>query len=651
MLISKVIARKHPTLVIAWVFIALSAAISGFVLSNGLLRPLFTEDLWQHLKLGEMIVQQQELPQQELLLFTSDPDQPPIYHEWLFQVSVFACSEAVGLYGMRVVHFFLGCLALFTMAFWLRESGMSRAAASVILILTCVFAFQRLFQFRPHLVSIMLFFLLLGLVFRHLEHASVGFVWLSGCIGLIWANMHSLAPIIFPFWFFTLLIAIALKKVTKFGSELDVKGQVAALTGCFVGMLINPLGPKFFAFFFIHDANNDLKKVVDEWGHFNPLVPGVYYPQTSWVVRALFLLMAGLALILTIKQMRLIVKSIHTENSCDEQPRPHLAILAGLSLLSLAVMVFAARFLWLAPIPMAFIALHLVSLRWRWAALGGSVCLAASSYAHQQILSQTGFLFPLDTGFRRQYFLHWSYDRIKFHAPAMEFLKMTQIHGNLYNPYSLGGFLGYHLAPESRCFVDGRFDRYSSVVDADHNHIRMVTRDFRALLEKYPIDILFLPLDGEHFRLHVALKRLAWPVIYHDFQTILYARPQRISEIDMARISAYAGKQHGIDRRFQNPSSWVAHQMRSLRESMGGELLQDPSRIDIASPESWRHTIRFLLRHHLHEEAGTWLRRAQQHGVLLPDLWRQFNLDMTAIRDVSRKLEYEPSLPSAPHFP
>ena len=66
--------------------------------------PLYTEDLWWHLKAGQMYFTEGPWPQSDWMLHTASDD-APIQHEWLFGVSVYALERLLGFQATQEFYF------------------------------------------------------------------------------------------------------------------------------------------------------------------------------------------------------------------------------------------------------------------------------------------------------------------------------------------------------------------------------------------------------------------------------------------------------------------------------------------------------------------------------------------------------------------
>jgi hypothetical protein len=94
------------------------------------------------------------------------------------------------------------------------------------------------------------------------------------------------------------------------------------------------------------------------------------------------------------------------------------------------------------------------------------------------------------------------YYKPTFYKPKylVEYYKEQGYHGNIFNDYNLGGYLIYHLYPQSKVYIDGRtailynfafFERHFALLS---NEIRLTEED-----EKYDIDYLIILNNSDFF--------------------------------------------------------------------------------------------------------------------------------------------------------
>lgn len=126
------------------------AVLAAVLVAAG--QPLFTEDAWWYLSMGEAYLAHGPWLDADPLLHTAQG--PPAPAAWLFALALAAIEHAAGFTGLRLAHVLLvaGIFALAWRA--LRRASGSARFASLGTALFAALSAYRLFQLRPHLVSI-----------------------------------------------------------------------------------------------------------------------------------------------------------------------------------------------------------------------------------------------------------------------------------------------------------------------------------------------------------------------------------------------------------------------------------------------------------------------------------------------------------------
>ncbi len=483
-------------------------------------QPVRTDDTFWHLRIGQIISSERTLPVVERVLYTSG-DIKPMYHEWLFQVIISFFDKVFGIYSLRFFTLFMYFLILWVI--W-SLSGLFLKFKYIlrILILTgfTVFAYQRIIQLRPELFSIFFFYLLLYIIltlknsYFYLKMFGVFF------ISLIWANIHSLAPLIYLFWGLNILSLIFCSYVYKFNSyEINLKQNIIAFMISFSGMLINPMGFKLFYFYFKGNSINPYKNVIDEWGTFDFNLSADFLPLSSpvavigYFVICIFVSYYFVGKICRMKNNR----DYEIQNITSNKEEPHLIVnLLFISLSALAaifIIRYAVRFVWLIPIPLIFIfSQNIFKQKTILKSILG-LFIVLCSVIHFILPGTVIYHFPIINKKLMQDYFVWPYDKVKYCNDAVSFLKQEKIKGRIYNPYYMGGFLGYNLYPDVKIFIDGRFEHYTEEVNRDYYLIMNPSTDFFDLLKKYKIEIFFVPKEPEwekllSFLIHAKFKRI-----------------------------------------------------------------------------------------------------------------------------------------------
>jgi len=269
-------------------------------------RPLDTSDMWWHLKMGEVYLDQGLWPDADPLLHTAHAD-APVQHEWLFGVALHAIAQVSGFYGLRVVHA-LAVLAIvcFGFALFRRRADPGRgglACACLALSLFVTLSWWRLFQLRPDLLSIAATLLLYALLLAAPEPPSRRRVAAAAALMLVWANAHSLFALglaLLVAALLGLLLQALLERwrcpvsrdVARAGPRARRLGE--ALAFGILTSLLNPRGVDQHLTFLTSTSETGIWSVRDEWTHFDPLHFGHYaagsVSYASWLAADALLL-------------------------------------------------------------------------------------------------------------------------------------------------------------------------------------------------------------------------------------------------------------------------------------------------------------------------------------------------------------------------
>jgi hypothetical protein len=465
-------------------------------------RPLATDDLWWHMKLGEVYARQGPWIPEDPLYHTTH-GQPTVPHEWLFQVAVHGLERALGFQGLRVVH----VLSVAGIALWaLRIFRCAAGAFAPAALATLVFlelSWFRLFQFRPDLVSVLALLALYELLLGREQPAGRGRIALAGAVVLLWVNMHSLFTIGLAL-LLAALMGVGLRRVLMRVATGASEGRAAdaalarslalALAVACLASLVNPRGIHAHALFFVESASGDIWQLKDDFLPWNPFWPAADNRALTPLCWALadalllaFLWVAGSGLLRVVRE-----RSAAAVRDLD-------TVQLGLSAASFVAMLVTVRFHWMALLPLVYLSRAvrrravaqpqtLIPTAWATAAAGLGLALAfpagirADSYAREVAMEADGYWSP--------------YLDERYCGAGVRFLADAGIQGRLFHPFNMGGFLGFWLAPDLRTFIDGRMDHYPSEVLSDYLKIRHASQAGAArllaqLLDKWEVDVFF----------------------------------------------------------------------------------------------------------------------------------------------------------------
>jgi hypothetical protein len=521
--------------------------------------PLYTEDMWWHLKAGEMYATEGLWPDADWMLHTAHAD-APVQHEWLFGWLLYQLHGLVGFQGLRVFHALMVGIILWVAYTSFRRVSPWAVAACFATCAFALFAWFRLFQLRPDLVSILAALLVYRLLLEGDE--SPGWMRVAGYVAIIvaWVNFHSLFLLGVNLVIAALMGVVLGMLLERFlvsphsrdpqRAENNRRRAVQLAGAVVIGLvaaLLNPRGIEQHLTFVTSTESTAVWHITDEWSHFNPFVPGANHPTVSllrWVAADVMLVMflvAAAAGFLRVLRSR-------TLAAVDEfQP-----VRFGLALASVVAMLISIRFMWMSVFPLLYL-LHTVnwiglatgrparSVAWALALASVALCAWFSvGYGFANLVSR----FATDP----TEYLSRAYGTHKFHVEGVRLLEESGVEGNLFNAYYMGGFLGYWLTPRLQTFVDSRTEHYDSDVYLDYSAATELLgvrpgESFLDVLDRHDVNVFFgvgFPGWWHVVNTTTHLENMpGWLLVSRSFRHGIYLRDDDRNRANIARIATY----------------------------------------------------------------------------------------------------------------
>ncbi len=510
-------------------------------------RPIYTDDLWWHLGLGEAFASSGPWLDADPMLFTAPG--PPAPAAWLFDVGAFALLRVGGFTGLRIAHG-IAVAGILALAWWLlrRASGSPRVASLATGAFIALSAY-RLFQFRPHLFTIFATLLLYAIAVEPGKAPSAWRVAAAAGLCALWANVHA-SFVLGPGLLAAAAAGAALAAIRSSGSEVlgaraRARRLAAAAALALLASLANPRGAAALAPYLSSGAATpELTRVSDEWLPFDPFrMPFPDSPPTplAWL---LVWLLAGLVAWIAWRAVR-------TGRNDPALATPDLALVAMAGASGVA-MLTAVRFLWLGIFPLLLVASTARSRvaiapprpRQGRTALAGLLLVPAFVAAGDWKLISRGIPWQR-SGYAEPYSTR------KYYGHAVWFLQDAGVSGNAFNDYFMGGFLGFWLAPELREFVNGSLNVPPGLLDA-YRALRerrglAPGEDFAALLDRYRIDVFLgigLPSVQSPNRPRFYTTSHfddveGWLPVFRNLRSGVYLRRNERNRENLRRIAAY----------------------------------------------------------------------------------------------------------------
>lgn len=386
--------------------------------------PVASEDIWWHLKAGELIWSLRAIPDADVFVHTVPAGTPWHSTQWVFQLLWYVLHELTGWNGLIVVRMGIA-MAFVAMGWaWLRSEGWSKAA-SFFACLVFHFLARNRFNDRPEMISFLCFGAQMWLlsVPRGRFAARVA---AFAAIQLLWANSHSsvvlgiAAPAAKAFAMLAeRLLRRALGRPSPSDAELALQAREAAILAAVAAFLapVSPCGLGIYTFGWEESQKKDI----------NEFQPGWSVGWKNIVGVATLVCTIGAVRIRGVNQwwMRLMLAMALVEFSGMVRFMPYWAIMT-LPLMAAAVEAPARSGKWRRWSNLAWRALLAVAIAW--VAIGTFIV-------------------------KRDQLLRWGVDETGWPKAAADFVIREDLRGKLFNKFNDGGYLVWRLVPDRKIFA------------------------------------------------------------------------------------------------------------------------------------------------------------------------------------------------------
>ncbi len=520
-------------------------------------QPIWTDDIWWHLALGESYLSQGPWLTHDPLLFTALGPPPP--SSWLMDAGLRATWNQFGFGGLRIVH--VGIVIAIMAIVWasLRRASQSLVIASVGTSMLAMLSAYRLVQLRPHLGTIAAALLLHWILFTKPELPSWKRVFAAVALMGVWANLHPAYPIgpaLVAAASAGLFLSSLLADQGDGNGNGEASGIVLRARAMRLGWVflfgigatfIHPSGVDgYVRAFSAGTGSESVAIVVDEWNRIQLLTwPTATLPPSrlNWVC-AWFLISAVPFAAARMGWARW--QSDQSEGASDNSTDPVTIVLA---VTGLGAMLLATRFVWMAFWPVLLLATTTGSaIRTRRLSLTlalVSISLVAGFYRWGDWPMVTRGLPPTLTDFRTPYAAG------KYHAHAVSFMRATKLEGNLFGRYAEGGFQAFWLGPAIRTATNGSLNMSNEALTASFAiRERMGTAakpHFTDALDELGVDLFLgtgLPMQTRPGRppsystIHLE-DTPGWILVFRNLDSALYMRNDARNESNLEKVADY----------------------------------------------------------------------------------------------------------------
>jgi hypothetical protein len=445
-------------------------------------------DVWWHIRTGELIVAHRAIPRADPFSFTCH-GRPWFTHEWLSEVAIYEVFAHFGFIGLMLMEAVL-VSALFGVLYVLVRGRLDHQPSGLAITALCGLAGWQLWSPRPQLFT----YLLLGLLILLLQRRSQSrHVWLAVPMFLLWSNLHG--AWIFGFAVITLFLAEEGMRAYRTGHRRIARRDAAIWLCSLAAVMIGP---------------SPLQKLTYPMQYFTGAIPTAQ------------------------------VTEFHSPNFRDPSALPF-----ELLIIALVLLLYLGR----RPMPLAQwillgLTFHLSLSSVRHIPLFAIIAAPAAAMQVQAIVERRGTTTRRDLRESRAFNLillmlipalliaripkvndeDHCVERGLFPSGACRYLsEHPRIgRGRLLNTYNWGGYLIFRLCPKYLVSVDGRADVHRRHMMRDYDDLEKLSPNWRSTLTKLNPDVILWPSNKP---LAVILRGdPGWRVIYQDDVALVFAR-------------------------------------------------------------------------------------------------------------------------------
>lgn len=247
--------------------------------AKALAERLGENDLWWHLRAGEIVVAERGLPAGDPFSYTS-PGAPWVVQHWLGEVLLHAIESLAGLRGV-VVWRAVMLLAIYGLLAGMFRRDAGRGWPASITFALAAAAGSRGWVERPSLFSLLMFVLVL----RSIRGSRP---WLAVPATAVWANLHGMVIMGLGL---VALVAAAEWASVALGHEASNRARARKVSlvalGCVVAALVNPYGPRLLTYAF--ELVGAVQSTAAEWASpdFHETIPLLFLVLAAVCVVAL----------------------------------------------------------------------------------------------------------------------------------------------------------------------------------------------------------------------------------------------------------------------------------------------------------------------------------------------------------------------------
>jgi hypothetical protein len=463
-------------------------------------------DIFIQMRVAKDILAQRAIPTTDIYS-ASAAGRLFIAHEWLSGMVFLVLSQLHHGLGLTLLQVAIGLSCALLMYFSIPRQERTRPMTIPLLAL-CLYAMLVRIAVRPHLFTC---FFLTALIWG-LEHwrrsRDVRYlVWLPFA-QVIWVNLHGEAPVGPAILTLVTLVAASTLRWPSWRptgeppfTHRDLKHLIIVTAICWLALLVNPYGPKLFAYSFrIATTGAYYKPFINEW---LPIFGHHYgHLYVLWAYSAVLALLWILLL-------------------TDLRRRPLLEI--ALALFATCLSLSSRRFVVYVPIIGFPIISRLLSQALRRFTAVATLHRPLAAVALMAGLVMSTLAYGYGVSDDQHSVLGWGFGGEIPYA-EVRFIKQAGLKGVIFNEYTDGALIIAELFPDARPVMDSRVDIYGAELFNEWRNSCASRSSFDAYLKKYQVSMILIEKSLPPPKLAALIDAERWQLVMESEHRRLYVR-------------------------------------------------------------------------------------------------------------------------------
>ena len=459
------------------------------------IRPIEDPDFWWHIKTGQLIVQEKQIPFVDDFSFSAT-GKPWIAHEWLSEVIMFGIYKVGGIQ-FTVIFFAFLILASYVITIFRSGTLSNLYALGGALILGVILSTPVLWA-RPQIFTLIYTSLFLFLLDRFLKTESLRYLIPLPIIMVLWVNQHGAFIVglgVIGIYILGTFVDQVVKKISDKSGISKIFSKpiwilVSLLIICAAAIFVNPNGWKMFIYPFQTVNDPSLQAFNQEWASPN-------FHERTWIPLAvMYLALIGFGF----KSK----KPVSTINVLLCLVFGYLALLAlkQVALFALvSIPILADLIADVLPFTKNQKQSNMVVILIAIFSITGLLLIGGNAILH---------LKEKQAEFITQF----------FPVKAVEYIQKEAIEGKIFNSYNWGGYMIWNMYPEQRVYIDGRCDMYGTDFVTRFVDIYTTKPGWENALKADGIE--YVLVEPNTYLAYALIGQQGWKTIFRDNVSVMF---------------------------------------------------------------------------------------------------------------------------------